>query len=167
MSFIKGSFQRLYGSANIQMFLYYKNFPRDQTFQKCAVSSVCVTHLKLRLDIWASRSLSFGTSPIASGPFVNTKSRMTLKGFGFVTYDIYNCRILALSDRFVWGLRCTHRVALVRLPLLTAFAGAYYYAFRSFSVSGYASSISYSSCLLRDISCSLQPAYVLTTRSLV
>ena len=127
--------------------------------------SVCVTDLSLRLD---RRSLSFGTSHIALGLFINTKLRTT-KDLRFVTYDPYNHWILALSHQFIWGLWCTHRVALVRLPLLTAFACAYYYAFRSFSVGGYARSMWYSrpDRLLRGISCSLRPAYVFTTPSLV
>ena len=75
------SFHRLYGSTNVQTLLYYKNFPRDQTFQKCAVSE------RVWLDWdWHLEFPLFGRqgrSPLvmystASGIFPNTKGRMTI-----------------------------------------------------------------------------------------
>ncbi|KAF8347263.1 hypothetical protein F5887DRAFT_1174971 [Amanita rubescens] len=54
----------LYGTANIQTFLYYKNFPRDQMFQKCAVALLWILdslHMILTIiEFWHYLIDSFG-----------------------------------------------------------------------------------------------------------
>ncbi len=110
------SFHRLYGSTNIQAFLYYKNFPEDKMFQKCAVSGRIQLDLNPRSQLSVLKVAFLWYVPARIHPSFEHQAEKQ-QGFGLVAHDLHHRWILALSDRFVWWLQCPPGVALVALLL--------------------------------------------------
>ena len=95
-------FHRFYGSTNIQTFLYYKNFPGDQMFQKCAVSGRAQLDLnsRLRLSLLGSQ----GRFPLVCAcqtlPFFWISSWETT---GFWTRCTWSSP--SLNSGIIWSIR--------------------------------------------------------------